>query len=669
MSSLADRIFGPVRLILKQPLLNIPANTLSDPANRAEVLRQADLELVNEFPAARAIPRPLRLRVIGEVLDTVIGAPAPAPAGVAVDPLAPLGLTETELATLENFAPGNSVTSLLADGETSDPIAMDVAVTQVLGAGWKATPTEPGGLTFRIEHPSEILSLPQAWELAHKLEDHAAVSLAEPTVNWVPAPVEIGGAMPDAVAVSSFGGKKHLSCSSPPTWSTDTNALNVPAAWALSTAGKEKGTGVKVGHLDTGLTDHKDLPLSDPRILLKDGANVYDPKHKVVGNRPLDPMDSGIDDFLRTQFKANDGHGTGTLSILLCRSGTVRGTAPNVSVVPFRISPTVVNFNPDRITEGLRRAIAAGCDVITMSMGCPEPRTQDMRRLIQRAVNDGVIFCTAAGNIIGSNNITPIVVWPAAYDEVIAVAGSNCMKQLWSGSSRGPEVNITAPGESVWRLVAKGSSGPESGTSYAAPATAGIAACWLAHHGGRAAIAAHYGGQAKYVPLAFAHLLRTVAFNRPDRWNVRLGGSGILDAEKLLKANLPAKSALTGWTVKEHTLSSKAIAALFKGLGWIFRGGPAGVTPAAAPAAAPADSPESLAARYGSELSALLFDRPALLQQLIDAGLLDQDTETGEPAIAAASAEGVVPDLTQATAAVEVLRKSASPSLAQALSR
>jgi len=671
MPNLVDRIFTPVRFIVNRLLLNFPAETLADPTRRAIFLNTADMALISEFPAARVIPRSLRHRIIGEVLDSLIGAPSAA----SEDPLSPLNLTADELATLENAAPGNSFAGFTADGETPDQAAMEAAVAEVLGDGWTVTATEPGGLTFKIEHPDAILSVREAWELAHKLEDHSAIDLAEPSIEWVPAPAEIGGAVPNVASVASFGDSQPLACSTSKTWTTD-KVIHITTAWALSPTQRQKGAGVKIGHLDSGLTAHQHLPLeNNPHILLSQGGNIYDPKHKVVGDRPLDPMDSGIDDFLRTQFIDQDGHGTGTLSVLICQSGPVRGTAPLAKVVPFRISPTVVNWNTSRITEGIRRAHAAGCDVITMSMGGPEPRSKELRRVIQRAVEDGVIICTAAANVIGSNDVTPIVVWPAAYDEVIAVAGSNCQNKVWSGSSRGPEVNITAPAESVWRNSASrgalpgtgiiGSDiGQGDGTSYATPATAGVAACWLAHHGGRAALTAHYG-QAKYVPLAFAHLLRTIGFDRPVDWNTRLMGPGILNAVKLISAALPAKAALTGWPVKEHTLSSKALAAFFKGLGFLF-GSSDSVVASAVAAGAPA-SPEELSARYGSELTALLLDRPALLQAFANAGLLAEEEDDGTPFVAAATAAGKVIDTTQAQAALRMLRAQASASLSSVL--
>jgi hypothetical protein len=73
-----------------------------------------------------------------------------------------------------------------------------------------------------------------------------------------------------------------------------------------------------------------------------------------------------------------------------------------------------------------------------------------LQDVIDAAVDDGVIFCSAAGNVIGNQDWFPIVVWPAAMDKVIAVGGGNCKGEAWDGSSRGPEVNISAEAQDVW---------------------------------------------------------------------------------------------------------------------------------------------------------------------------------------------------------------------------
>ncbi|MGL4399692.1 MAG: S8 family peptidase [Luteolibacter sp.] len=663
MPTLIKRVFAPVRLIVNKLLLGLPAGALDDPAIRVRILVLADTALLSQFPAARLLPQELRHRIIGQVLDAVVGGPIANIMTVEeIDNLDALNLTQEESVILEVGAPGNSVQGFLVDGETNDQAAMSAAVIEVLGEGWIATPTEVDSDSFRITSQSAILSVPEAWELAHALENHHAVSLAEPMIEWVPAPVEVGGESPDLSSIAGIGSDEGKSCADSAYWSGE--KISVQDGWNAAPPGQAKGTGVKVAHLDTGIRHHDFLPIAgNPNVDYSGGLNLFDPITNPQGLRPHDPLTGG--------FMNQPGHGTQTLSVLLCKTGTfkakdgvnytpaIRGVAPEAVAIPFRISPTVVNFNTDRIAKGIRAALDADCDVITMSMGGPEPRTKDLLRVIRRAVESGVIVCTAAGNQIGSNDITPIVVWPAAFDEVIAVAGSNCEDKKWKGSSRGPEVNITAPAESVWRLEGTSPTGVAqgAGTSYATPAVAGIAACWLAKHGGRKALASHYG-QARYVPLAFARLLKTVGYRRPAGWDTRLMGPGIIDAGALLRANLPAKAELTTWPVKTHTLSSEVIAAIFKALGWAgFGAAPASATPA----------PESLAVRYGSELQQILIDRPQLLRQLVDSGLLKADIKDDSTAISAAAAADATIDLSSAEQAISALRAIASPSLAAVL--
>src|SRR5207302_4211505 len=107
-----------------------------------------------------------------------------------------------------------------------------------------------------------------------------------------------------------------------------------------------------------------------------------------------------------------------------------------------------------------------------------------LQQAVAFAQKRDVIICAAAGNCVH------FVVWPAAYDEVIAVAGCNAARQIWTGSCRGSAVDVTAPAESVWCADASKQNGAVTfsmirgtGTSYAVATTAGVAALWLAHHG------------------------------------------------------------------------------------------------------------------------------------------------------------------------------------------
>ena len=68
-----------------------------------------------------------------------------------------------------------------------------------------------------------------------------------------------------------------------------------------------------------------------------------------------------------------------------------------------------------------------------------------LHRAIRRAVAADVIVLAAAGNCVG------LVVWPARYDDCIAVAGTDSTDRPWRGTSHGSAVDVSAPGQNVIR--------------------------------------------------------------------------------------------------------------------------------------------------------------------------------------------------------------------------
>ena len=203
-------------------------------------------------------------------------------------------------------------------------------------------------------------------------------------------------------------------------------------------------------------------------------------------------------------------------------------------MVPIRSIISVVQVLDGDIARAVDYARSVGCRVISMSLG--GRGFNGLQAAIARAVDEGVIVMAAAGNYVG------FVSAPASYPECLAVAASTIDDQPWSGSSRGSEVDISAPGQAVWTAATnKGPNGPVysieqgDGTSFAVAALAGIAALWLAHHD-PAAIAAKYGGRTQEM---FRSLVAQTC-RTPPGWDTSRYGAGIVDAKALLDAALPA---------------------------------------------------------------------------------------------------------------------------------
>lgn len=311
-------------------------------------------------------------------------------------------------------------------------------------------------------------------------------------------------------------------------WARD--AIRCEEAWTVPAApgGRARGAGVAIGHPDTGYTLHPNLgaaalDLTRDWDFIDDDDNARDPL-PAPGASPW-PL-------------ADPGHGTGTASVIAGR-GTeqdgIVGVAPDATLVPIRAVESVVQLFDTDVARSVAHARASGCRVVSISLG--GKGFFGLQAQIQRAVDAGMIVLAAAGNQVG------IVVAPASYPNCLAVAATGVDDRPWPESSRGPAVDVCAPGWCVWVAAYRWDDGEpvaevrrSSGTSYAVAHVAGVAALWLAHHGPDA-LRERYGGRLQG---AFLRLLRTGGARVTDGWNSALWGAGIVDAAAMLTAPLPA---------------------------------------------------------------------------------------------------------------------------------
>lgn len=307
--------------------------------------------------------------------------------------------------------------------------------------------------------------------------------------------------------------------------------MNVDRAWGLPPppSGQSDGDGVAIAHLDSGYVVHDDL----------DQVN-FDPKRKADFIRA---RDGAVDPMLGAPVWS-PGHGTRTGSVMMSRGGVdasptpasagttppgdITGVARRVSYVPVRCIRSVVVIYAGDIARGVYYAKKEQCHVVSMSLG--GFRSKGLHQAIKVAVKDDLLVIAAAGNHIG------LVVYPARYPECIAMAASNVHEVPWSGSSRGIEVDLTAPGEDVW--VAEPTrpthgTATGSGTSYATAHMAGVAALWLAFYGRAALLTLAARNQITLQELFRQHVMQT-ARTPKSGWDKTRYGTGIVDAYKLL---------------------------------------------------------------------------------------------------------------------------------------
>ena len=373
-----------------------------------------------------------------------------------------------------------------------------------------AQPLGKGASDVLVAFPEgKRVSIAKAWNAVHALLLHPLVADCEPAVGYTLPPEPSRSA-----ARSGIGGNEaHLPASMPRDWSIKAVGANL-----AQTQFGVTGIGVRVGHPDTGYTAHPQI--EGPRLRIADGYDFVDDDAD-----PRDPM-TGM----------HPGHGTATGSVIFSAGAPeLFGIAPGAELVPLRVSNSVIHFSFDNLVQALYRARDRGCHVVSMSLGGPWAG-RSLSRATDQLVAEGMILIAAAGNH------TKMVIFPALLDSVIAVAASNAGNKPWSGSASGAAVDITAPGESVWRAYAFKKNGVvtfdterSSGTSYATATTAGVCALWLQRHG-VATLRTRYGGRLASV---FTTLLK--AHCRPvQSWNTDRYGPGIVDAVALLGAELPA---------------------------------------------------------------------------------------------------------------------------------
>jgi serine protease len=358
-----------------------------------------------------------------------------------------------------------------------------------------------------------------AFDAARALESDLALPVAEPEIFHAVMAVEPGFPVEPDIEESA-------AALMPGCWADPEPRIEQDHDWALKRiriheawdyaerqARPSRGEGIVIAQPDTGVTRHPEL-----HDVLSAGAyNLVDPSRP---NDATDPMD----------YAGTPGHGTGTASVLISGApGAVHGSAPRARHMPIRAIHSVMRLSQTRVAQAMDRAVDEGADVITMSLG--GIYSFALQRALERAVAADVIVLAAAGNCVN------FVVWPARFDDCIAVAGTDYDDAPWRGSCRGPDVDIAAPAQNVYRASAQDrGAGQGQGTSFAVALTAGVAACWLAYHG-RASVIAAAHAQHTSVQKLFRRMLQATARTPQGEWDVYSMGPGIVDALALLQAD------------------------------------------------------------------------------------------------------------------------------------
>ncbi|HMT29349.1 MAG TPA: S8 family serine peptidase, partial [Bacteroidia bacterium] len=121
--------------------------------------------------------------------------------------------------------------------------------------------------------------------------------------------------------------------------------------------------------------------------------------------------------------------------------------------------------------DGIVYAADHGCQIINCSWGGFGGGQFGQDIVDYATINKNALVIGASGN---SNNEAPF--FPASYNNVFSVTGTNATDTKWVNSSYGAFVDISAPGEAVYSTIFDNNFSFSSGTSFAAPIVAAAAA-------------------------------------------------------------------------------------------------------------------------------------------------------------------------------------------------
>jgi len=215
-----------------------------------------------------------------------------------------------------------------------------------------------------------------------------------------------------------------------------------------------KGAGVKVAILDSGIDlDHPDL--------------------NVVGDVTfVEGTTSGDDTY---------GHGTRVAGIVAALDNDIGviGVAPEVELYAVRVMMNGGGVLWSDAIAGINWSWKNGMHVINMSFGSPNEPPPSYYNSIKQAYKKGVVLVAGAGNR-GDLGLEDSVIYPAKYSQVIAVGATDDTDTRPADSSTGPDLELVAPGVSIYSTAMGGGYGYMTGTSTSSPHAAGVAALLIA---------------------------------------------------------------------------------------------------------------------------------------------------------------------------------------------
>lgn len=282
--------------------------------------------------------------------------------------------------------------------------------------------------------------------------------------------------------------------------------IRAEQAWRIfeqKTKGKQPNE-IIVAVVDTGV-DYNHPKLSP---FLMDGVNVKD------RSKPAQ-------DYM--------GHGTEVAGVIAGVWGAFRKGEKSVGrgkILPIKVMENGEDGEVYYTAEGIREAIRQKANIIVLAQGSWR-FSPILKDVIQEAEEHGILVVGAVGNATLNADSEIIynrpLYYPAAFPTVLAVGSVRMDGSHEPTSNIGDGIDLVAPGESITTVSLNQHMSWDSGTSFAAPQVAGVAALvWQLHP--------------QYSPRQIRQLLIQSASKDPKqpRWDEKYG-FGLLDAAEAVR--------------------------------------------------------------------------------------------------------------------------------------
>jgi thermitase len=180
-------------------------------------------------------------------------------------------------------------------------------------------------------------------------------------------------------------------------------------------------------------------------------------------------------DFVNSDSDPMDDHGHGTHVAGIAAASTdnnfgMAGVSWGARIMPIKVLSSAGSGTYANLAAGMIWAVDHGAQVLNLSLGGITPSG-----VLEDAVNygygHGAVMIAAAGND-GIN----FVRFPARLPHVIAIAATDQTNNRASFSNYGSQIDLSAPGLSIWSTEMGGGFGYRDGSSMSTPFVSGLAA-------------------------------------------------------------------------------------------------------------------------------------------------------------------------------------------------